>query len=297
MQLDLATVRPEPAAAARAARRCSRSGSSSPRSPTCCARIEPVRGNNKGLWAVGHRPRQRGRPDPVLPRSAGSTGRRRPSRPAPDAVPGWGSPHDPPVAATAADALRPAGVPSRMRPRRRRRPADTTFTRRTPGAPPAITISGLTRHYPGGIVALDGLTMDVPAGPCSACSARTAPARRRRCASSPDSPARRLDVRASPGSMSPADPLGVRRHLGYLEQDPRAYGWMTGREQLRLLGRLHGLEGGPLEAAIEDALDRIDLRAAADRRAGHLLRRHAPAARDRRRACPSAPRRLSWTSP
>ena len=49
-------------------------------------------------------------------------------------------------------ALPPAGAELRV-PRPRRRPA-----------PPAITISGLTRRYPGGIVALDGLTMDVPAG-------------------------------------------------------------------------------------------------------------------------------------
>ena len=64
-----------------------------------------------------------------------------------------------------------------------------------------------------------------------------------------------------------ADALGVRRHLGYLEQDPRAYGWMTGREQLRLLGRLHGLDGDPLERAIDEALARVDLRRDADRRA------------------------------
>ncbi len=43
---------------------------------------------------------------------------------------------------------------------------------------------------------------------------------------------------------------------------------MTGREQLRLVGRLHGLSGAALEAAIDDALARVDLRDAADRRAG-----------------------------
>ena len=65
-----------------------------------------------------------------------------------------------------------------------------------------------------------------------------------------------------------ADGLEVRRRLGYLEQDPRAYGWMTGREQVRMLGRLHGLEGAVLEAAVTDALRRVDLADAADRRAG-----------------------------
>ena len=42
---------------------------------------------------------------------------------------------------------------------------------------------------------------------------------------------------------------------------------MTGREQLRLLGRLHGLDGTLLERAIEEALLRVDLDREADRRA------------------------------
>ncbi len=65
-----------------------------------------------------------------------------------------------------------------------------------------------------------------------------------------------------------ADALAVRRRLGYLEQDPRVYGWMTGREQLAMLGRLHGLAGSDLERSVAEALGRVDLLAAADRRAG-----------------------------
>ena len=68
------------------------------------------------------------------------------------------------------------------------------------------------------------------------------------------------------GVESRAEALDARRGLGYLEQDPRAYGWMTGRDQLRLLGRLHGLDGHGLERAVDDALDRVDMTAAADRR-------------------------------
>jgi ABC-2 type transport system ATP-binding protein len=81
-------------------------------------------------------------------------------------------------------------------------------------------------------------------------------------------------TRATAGRASVAgidvgvDPLGVRRRLGYLEQDPRAYRWMTGREQLRLIGRLHGLDGPALERAIDESLGRVDLRDAADRRTG-----------------------------
>ena len=125
-----------------------------------------VRGNNKGLWAVvivlvnviG----------PILYFFVGRVdGPPPPQAPRPDAMPGWGSPHDPPAAQAAspvglgatsiADA--PAASVVAAAP-----PAERVARVPDPGAPPAIAISGLTRHYPGGVVALDGLTMDVPAG-------------------------------------------------------------------------------------------------------------------------------------
>jgi ABC-2 type transport system ATP-binding protein len=222
-----------------------------------------VRGNNKGLWAViivlvnviG----------PILYFLVGRVDGPPPSEAAaPDAVPGWGSPHDPPVAAVPAAAAVPAtAVPALASPARG---ADTTSAPAS-DAPPAITIGGLTRHYPGGIVALDALTMEVPAGsvfgllgPNGAGKTTTL----RLLAGLTRATAGRASVA---GLDVATDPLGVRRRLGYLEQDPRAYGWMTGREQLQLLGRLHGLEGYQLEAAVGDALDRVDLRTAADRRA------------------------------
>jgi ABC-2 type transport system ATP-binding protein len=43
---------------------------------------------------------------------------------------------------------------------------------------------------------------------------------------------------------------------------------MTGREQVSMLGRLHGLTGPELSKAVDAALDRVELGAAADRRAG-----------------------------
>ena len=222
-----------------------------------------VRGNNKGLWAVvivlvnviG----------PILYFLVGRVDGPPPSQAAaPDAVPGWGSPHDPPVVAAPPASSLPASVVAV--PASSASPANATQAPAS-DAPPAITISGLSRHYPGGIVALDTLTMEVPTGsvfgllgPNGAGKTTTL----RLLAGLTRSTAGRASVA---GIDVAADPLGVRRHLGYLEQDPRAYGWMTGREQLRLLGHLHGLYGAPLETAIDDALDRIDLRAAADRRA------------------------------
>ena len=87
-----------------------------------------VRGNNKGLWAVvivfvnlaG----------PILYFLVGRVDGPPPSMsPAPDAVPGWGSPHDPPVASapptlTATPAVRQVR-PASWLPRRRRRPPRT----------------------------------------------------------------------------------------------------------------------------------------------------------------------------
>jgi len=60
----------------------------------------------------------------------------------------------------------------------------------------------------------------------------------------------------------------LRRRLGYLDQDPRFYGWMTGRELLELVGRLHGLAGSELRSRVDEMLARTGLTAAAQRRIG-----------------------------
>ena len=129
-------------------------------------------------------------------------------------------------------------------------------------------IEDLTKRYPGGIVALESLTMTVPAGsvfgllgPNGAGKTTTL----RLLAGL----TRATSGRAFIGGVAVTpDALDARRGLGYLEQDPRAYAWMTGRDQLRLLGRLHGMDGRALENAVDDALVRVDLAAAADRRTG-----------------------------
>jgi ABC-2 type transport system ATP-binding protein len=134
--------------------------------------------------------------------------------------------------------------------------------------PPAIAIEGLTKRYRGGVLALDGLTMTVPAGsvfgllgPNGAGKTTTL----RLLAGLTRATAGHATLDGFPVT---ADSLEVRRRLGFLEQDPRAYGWMSGRDQLRLLGRLHGLEGATLERAVAEALERVDLTSVADRRAG-----------------------------
>ena len=128
----------------------------------------------------------------------------------------------------------------------------------------AISMDGLTKHYKG-VQALTDLTLDVPAGTrSSASSGRTAPARPPRSRSWPVSPARRPAAR--PSTASPVSAAGDhRRQLGYLAQDPRFYGWMTGRETLRYVARFRGI-GADRERQID-----------APARAGRHRRRGRPA--------------------
>jgi ABC-2 type transport system ATP-binding protein len=192
-------------------------------------------------------------------------------------APGWGSPHDPPIAGAVPGAgattvpVTPAepvaatqGVPPA---------AGATDAPGFPAppplpdGPPAITVENLTRRYPG-VLALDGLSLVIPTGSVFGLLGPNGAGKTtclRLLAGLGRASAGRASVAGVPVS---ADDPTVRRSLGFLEQDPRAYGWMTGREQLRFLGRLHGIEGAALERAVADALARLDLTAAADRRAG-----------------------------
>jgi ABC-2 type transport system ATP-binding protein len=221
-----------------------------------------VRGGNKGAWAIvivfvsllG----------PLLyflfgrvdgpPEAAG---------PGDGAMPGWGSPHDPPIVnprRTSRRGRSSAGEDDLSQPR--------SIASPLPDAPPAITISGLSRRYAGGVLALDALSLEIPAGSVFGLLGPNG-AGKTTCLRLLAGLTRPTTGRASVAGIDVlADPLAVRRRLGYLEQDPRAYGWMTGREQLRLLGRLHGLAGPTLEAAVAVALGRVDLEEAADRPSG-----------------------------
>jgi ABC-2 type transport system ATP-binding protein len=60
----------------------------------------------------------------------------------------------------------------------------------------------------------------------------------------------------------------VRRRIGYLDQDPRFYGWMKGRELLELVGRLAGLRGAALRDRVGASLARTGLGDAGERRIG-----------------------------
>jgi ABC-2 type transport system ATP-binding protein len=136
------------------------------------------------------------------------------------------------------------------------------------GAPPAISVRGLTKRF-GSILAVDGLDLEVPSGvvfgllgPNGAGKTTTI---------------RLLTGLARPtaGSASVAgidatrgDGTALRARLGVLDQDPRFYGWMTGRELLTFVGDLLAMRGAALRERVGETLDRIGLTGAADRRIG-----------------------------
>jgi ABC-2 type transport system ATP-binding protein len=126
----------------------------------------------------------------------------------------------------------------------------------------AISMVGLTKHYRD-VPALTDLTLDVPAGTIFGFLGPNGAGK---------STALKVLAglaRATGGSATiagvPVSAAGEhRRHLGYLAQDPRFYGWMTGRQTLRHVAGYRGRGG---EAARIDALlERVGLADAGDRR-------------------------------
>jgi ABC-2 type transport system ATP-binding protein len=130
-----------------------------------------------------------------------------------------------------------------------------------------ISTRDLTKRY-GSILALDGLSLEVPAGSVFGLLGPNGAGK--------TTTLRVLTglARATAGTATVAgvevglDRPDLRRRLGYLDQDPRFYPWMRGRELLELTGRLSGLEQPELGRRVLDMLDLVGLRAAAERRIG-----------------------------
>ena len=135
----------------------------------------------------------------------------------------------------------------------------------SPGAL-AIACRGLSKRYPGGILALDGLDLDVPTGSVFGLLG-------------PNGAGKTTTLRILVGLAHPTggsatvagvalgDPRLTDR-IGFLDQDPRYYGWSTGRELVELVGRLHGLAGPALATRVAEVLAQVGLADAADRRIG-----------------------------
>jgi ABC-2 type transport system ATP-binding protein len=131
----------------------------------------------------------------------------------------------------------------------------------------AVHARGLTKRF-GSVLALDGLDLDVPMGSVFGLLG-------------PNGAGKTTALRILTGLARPnagsAEVAGVpvgldrpelHRRIGYLDQDPRYYGWMRGRELLELVGRLAGLDGVTLREHVATMLERAGLSEAAERRIG-----------------------------
>ncbi len=132
----------------------------------------------------------------------------------------------------------------------------------------AVTTSGLTKRYRGGVVALDKLDLTVPSGSIFGFLG-------------PNGAGKTTTLRlltglagATAGTGTVAGvPIGrtdgqLARNIGYLDQDPRFYAWMKGRELLDMVARLHGLHGAERRRRVDDVLEIVGLRQAGHRRIG-----------------------------
>ena len=131
-----------------------------------------------------------------------------------------------------------------------------------------VEIRDLTKRYggPSGVLALDGLALDVPAGSVFGLlgpngAGKTTTLRLLVGLARPT----RGTVVIDGGRIDPARP-DRRRGIGVLDQDPRYYGWMRGRELVEMVGRLHGLPSGVARERAAEVLERVGLADAARRR-------------------------------
>jgi ABC-2 type transport system ATP-binding protein len=132
----------------------------------------------------------------------------------------------------------------------------------------AVTTTNLTKRYGAGIVALDHLNLAVPSGSIFGFLG-------------PNGAGKTTTLRLLTGLATATDGTatvaGVRtgatdgrlaRNIGYLDQDPRFYGWMRGRELLDMVAQLHGLHGAALRQRVGEVLEIVGLQDAANRRIG-----------------------------
>jgi ABC-2 type transport system ATP-binding protein len=137
----------------------------------------------------------------------------------------------------------------------------------SPATPGGVVVRGLTKRY-GDILALDRLDLDVPAGSIFGLlgpngAGKTTTLRLLTGLGRPTAGTASVDgIDATTGGRE------LARRIGCLDQDPRFYGWLTGRELLTLVGRCYGFDARQLRARVDEVLGLVGLAEAADRRIG-----------------------------
>ncbi len=130
-----------------------------------------------------------------------------------------------------------------------------------------LDIRGLAKQYPSGTVALSDFSLSVGEGVLGLLGPNGAgKSTLMSILATVTQPT--AGTFAWEGIDGVANPLGVRRALGFLPQDFGVYEKLTAREFLLYLGRLKGLSGRDLRRRIGEILALVNLHGAADRRLG-----------------------------
>jgi ABC-2 type transport system ATP-binding protein len=129
----------------------------------------------------------------------------------------------------------------------------------------AVSCRGLTKRY-GDVLALDALTLDVPAGAVFGILG-------------PNGAGKTTLLRLLTGLAHPtageatvaglsvtAQAPAVHRRISFLDQSPQYYSWMRGRELVTFAGELFGLRGAELRTRVDEALALTGLTDAGHRR-------------------------------
>jgi ABC-2 type transport system ATP-binding protein len=129
----------------------------------------------------------------------------------------------------------------------------------------AIEADGLVKTYPGGIRALDGLSLSVPAGTIFGLlgpngAGKSTTVRILTTLARADAGAARVA-----GHEVVADAAAVRKAIGVVGQRTGGDLEATGAENLYLQGRLHGLHGRQLKMRVDGLLEQFGLSDAAGR--------------------------------
>jgi ABC-2 type transport system ATP-binding protein len=129
----------------------------------------------------------------------------------------------------------------------------------------AIEAANLVKTYPGGVRALDGLSFTVPAGTIfgllgpNGAGKTTAVKILTTLARADSGEARVADFDVF------RDAARVRRVIGVVQQKHGVDIALTGRENLRLQGRVYGMRGPELEQRAQELLDQMGIAEAGDR--------------------------------
>jgi len=138
----------------------------------------------------------------------------------------------------------------------------------TEGSPSAVACRGLTKRFTsgGGVLAVDRLDLEVPAGSVFGLlgpngAGKTTTLRLITGLAHPTGGTVSID-----GAPVVSESSGARGAIGVLDQDPRYYGWMSGRELVEFAGRLQGLAAGDARTRAGETLALVGLADAAKRR-------------------------------